>query len=141
MTSIVTASRIAIEDALRADVGMIAAFNPSKVRLYPLTPPANPTFPYGLYRIDIVGDDIECAEGAEVTVTVDWYAREADYASSAAKVEALGDAGRKALRKPLTLVGHTCDDWRFEFDRSIGDPDILTAHRSMQVTYLTTADT
>ena len=139
MSSIATAMRTAVDAALRADAGVVVAFNPSNVRLYPLAPPTNPTFPYVLYRTEIIGDDTECADGAEVTVTLDVYAREGTYALSVAKAEAIAHAVRKALTKQLTVTGHAVDDWIFEFDRQLGDPDPTTEHRSLAISYLTTA--
>lgn len=137
--SIATAVRTAVDAVLRADAPTVAAFAPSNVRLYPLAPPTTPTFPYVIYRVEVIGDDTECAAGAEVTLTLDVYAREGTYALSVAKAEAISDAARKALTKRLTLTGHAVDDWTFDFDRPIGDPDILTEHRSVQISYLTTA--
>lgn len=137
--SIAAAVRTAAEAALRADAGVVAAFSPSNVRLYPLAAPTNPAFPYALFKVEIVGDDTECAEGAEATLTVDVFARESTYAKSVEKAEAITAACRKALTRELTLVGHKCDDWLFEFDRPLGDPDVLTEHRALAVTYLTSA--
>lgn len=137
--SIAAAVRTALDAALRADAGVVAAFAPSSVRLYPLSPPTNPTFPYLLYRTEIIGDDTECAAGAEVTVILDPYARETTYVASVAKAEVIADAARKALTRRLVLTGHQVDDWIFEYDRQIGDPDQLTEHRSLAVTYQTSA--
>lgn len=139
MSSIATAVRTAVDAALRADTGVVAAFAPAAVRLYPMTPPTNPTFPYLIYRTEVVGDDTECAAGAEVTVILDPYAREATYAASVAKAEAIADAARKALTRELSLSGHQVDDFLFQYDRQIGDPDQLTEHRSLAVTYQTSA--
>lgn len=139
MSSIATAMRSAVDAALRADVGVVAAFNPSNVRLYPLAAPTNPTFPYVLYRVESIGDDTECSDGDEVTVTLDVYAREGTYAASVAKAEAISHAIRKALNRQLTLTGHQVDDWTFDFDRPLGDPAELVEHRAVQLSYLTTA--
>lgn len=137
--NIATALRTAAEAALRADAGVIAAFSPSNVRLYPLAAPMPPIFPYGLMLTDVIGDDIECGEASEVTLTLELFAREATHAESAAKVEALAGAVRKALTRKLTLTDHVVDEWQFEADRRISDPDPLTAHRSVSITYLTSA--
>lgn len=137
--SIATAMRTAVDAALRADTGVMAAFAPSAVRLYPGAPPTNPTYPYGRYRVEIIGDDTECAEGADANVTLDVYAREGTYAASVAKAEAIAGAARKALTARLPLTGHQVDEWLFEFDRPVGDPDILTEHRAVQVSYQTSA--
>lgn len=139
MSSVATAIRSAAEAVLRADAGYVAASNPSNVRLYPLASPMPPIFPYGLMLPGVVGDDTECAEGSEVTLTLELFAREATHAASVAKVEAMAGAARKALTKQLTLIGHVVDDWQFEGDRPVSDPDPLTAHRSMSITYWTTA--
>jgi hypothetical protein len=137
--NIATAVRNAVDDRLRNDARVIAAFGPSKVRLDPLAPPTNPTFPYALYRVEVVGDDTECAEGSETTVMIDVYAREATYALSVDKAEAIAGAARKALTSRLALTDHQVDDWLFEFDRPITDPDLLTEHRSLALTYQTSA--
>lgn len=135
-----TAIRTAVDTVLRADAGVVAAFAPSNVRLYPLAAPANPTFPYVIFRTEVIGDDTECADGAEVTVTLDVYARSRTYAESVARAEGIAHAVRKALTNNISVAGHVVDDWTFLFDRPVGDPDILTEHRSIAVTYLTTAD-
>lgn len=135
--NIATAVRVAVDAALRA--GTAAAFAPSAVRLYNLAPPMEPIFPYVLIRVEVIGDDTECAEGAEVNVTLEIFAREATFSESVAKVEAIAGDARKALTKKLPLDGHVMDDWLFEGDRPISDPDVLTAHRSLSITYLTTA--
>lgn len=137
--TIATALRRAAETALRADAGVIAAFTPSNVRLYALAAPMPPTFPYGLMLTDVFGDDTECGAGSEVTLTLELFAREATHATSAEKVEAMAGAVRKALTRKLSLTGHVVDDWLFEADRRISDPDPLTAHRSVSITYLTSA--
>lgn len=135
--NIATAVRVAVDAALRA--GTVAAFSPSVVRLYDLAPPMEPIFPYALIRVEVIGDDTECAEGAEVNVTLEIFAREATFSESVAKVEAIAGDSRKTLTKKLALDGHVMDDWLFEGDRPISDPDVLTAHRSLSITYLTTA--
>lgn len=137
--NIATTLRTAAEADLRADAATVAAFSPSAVRLYPLAAPMPPIFPYGLMLTDVVGDDTECGEGSEVTLTLELFAREATHAESAAKVEAMAGAARKALTKTLMLTGHVVDDWEFQFDRVVSDPDVLTAHRSVSITYLTSA--
>lgn len=137
--NIATALRTAAEAALRADTATVGAFAPSKIRLYPLAAPMPPTFPYGLMLTDVAGDDTECGEGSEVTLTLELFAREATHAESAQKVEGMAAAARKALTRQLTLAGHVVDDWEFQFDRTVSDPDVLTAHRSVSITYLTSA--
>jgi len=139
MSSIATVTRTAVDSVLRADAGVIAAFAPAAVRLYPMSPPTNPVFPYILYRIEVIGDDTECADGAEVTVVLETYARESTCAASVAKAEGVSHAARKALTRRLELTDHQIDDWTFQYDRQIGDPDNLTEHRSMAVSYLTSA--
>ena len=137
--NIATALRMAAEAILRDDVATVTAFSPSNVRLYPLASPMPPTFPYGLMVTDVAGDDTECGEGSEVTLTLELFAREDTYAESVAKVEAIAAAVRRALTAPLALTGHVVDDWFFQFDRAVSDPDVLTAHRSVAITYLTSA--
>jgi hypothetical protein len=137
--NIATALRTAAEAVLRSDAATVTAFSPSNVRLYPLAPPMPPTFPYGLMLTDVAGDDTECGQGSEVTLTLELFARADTYAESAAQVEAIAAAARRALTAPLALTGHVVDDWDFQFDRAVSDPDVLTAHRSVAITYLTSA--
>jgi hypothetical protein len=138
--SIATALRTAADAVARANAGVVAAFSPSNVRLYPLAPPTNPTFPYVLMRVEVVGDDTECADGAEAYLILDVFARETTYAASATKGEAIAGALRKALNVHLTVAGHKVDDWAFESDRPVDEPDVLTHHRNVRLRYLTTAD-
>ncbi len=137
--SVATAVRKAAEAAARADMATIAAFAPSSVRLYAKLPPENPTYPHVILRADVVGDDTECGEASEVTLTADVYAKEAIVNDGAERVEAISNALRRALTAKLTLTGHVIDDWQFEDDREVGDPDPLIAHRSLSITYLTSA--
>lgn len=139
MTHIATALRSATDATMRASASVAAAFAPSNVRLYPLAPPVNPTFPYVIYRVEIVGDDTECAEGAEAYLILDVYAREDTYLESVAKAEAIAGAARSALVTDLTLDGHKVDEWEFEGDRPVSDPDVLTEHRNVRFRYLTSA--
>lgn len=139
MTHIATTLRTATDATMRASVDVVASFAPSGVRLYPLAAPTNPAFPYVIYRVEIVGDDTECAEGAEAFLVLDVYAREDTYLASVAKAEAIAGATRKALVRALPLVGHKVDDWEFEGDRPHSDPDVLTEHRNVRIRYLTTA--
>lgn len=137
--TISTALRVAADAAMRADAGVIAAFAPSNVRLYPLTPPLPAPFPHVRYRVEVIGDDTECSEGAEAYLILDVFAREDTYVESVAKAEAIAGGVRKALNRPLTLTGHQIDDWQFEADIALGDPDQLTEHRNVRLRFLTTA--
>ena len=139
MTHIATALRTSTDATIRASAAVVAAFAPSGVRLYPLAAPTNPAFPYVIYRVEIVGDDTECAEGAEAYLVLDVYAREATYLASVEKAEAITGASRTALVRALPLVDHKVDDWEFEADRPVSDPDVLTEHRNVRIRYLTTA--
>jgi len=137
--NIATAIRTAAETALRADPATVTAFGTSAVRLYPLTTPNPPVFPYIRMLVQVIGDDTECGEGSEVNLTLEIFAREGSYEDSAETVEAIAGAARKALTRQLPLTGHVMDDWLFEGDRPVSDPDVLTAHRSVSITYLTSA--
>lgn len=139
MTHIATALRTSTDATMRASAGVVAAFAPSNVRLYPLAAPTNPIFPYGVYRVEIVGDDTECAEGAEAYLILDIYAREATYLASVVKAEGIAGAARTTLVRALPLDGHKVDDYEFESDRPVSDPDILTEHRNVRIRYLTSA--
>lgn len=139
MSDITTALRVSAEAAARASALVVAAFSPSNVRLYPLAAPTNPTFPYVVFRVEVVGDDTECAEGAEAYLLADVYARSGTYLESVQKAEAIAGALRKVWTAPLSLDGHVIDEWEFEGDRPLGDPDILTEHRNLRFRYLTMA--
>lgn len=139
MTHIATALRTSAEATARASALIIAAFAPSNVRLYPLAAPTNPTFPYVVFQVEVIGDDTECAEGSEAYLIGEVYARETTYAASVAKAEAIAGALRKVWTAKLALTDHVVDEWEFESDRPIGDPDILTEHRNVRIRYLTTA--
>lgn len=137
--NIATAIRTAVDTVLRADAATVAAFGPSAVRLYPLTTPLSPVFPYIRMLVQVIGDDGACGEENEVNLTLEIFAREGSYEASAETVEAIAGAARKALTRQLPLTGHVMDDWRFEGDRPVSDPDVLTAHRSVSINYLTSA--
>lgn len=130
---------MSLEAALKGSTEVVAAFASSAVRLYPLAAPTNAPYPFIIYRIEVVGDDTECAEGAEVYPILDVYAREATYILSVEKAEAIAGASRKALVRSLPLTGHKIDDWEFESDRPVSDPDLLTEHRNVRIRYLTSA--
>jgi len=137
--NIATAVRTAADETLRADAATIAAFGASAVRLYPLTTPNPPVFPYIRMLVQVIGDDGVCGEENEVNLTLEIFAREGSYEDSVETVEAIAGAARKALTRQLPLTGHVMDDWRFEGDRPVSDPDVLTAHRSVSINYLTSA--
>lgn len=137
--NIATAVRLAVESQLRNDAATVAAFAPGNVRIYPLAPPLPATFPYIHMAVQVIGDDTECAEGSEAVLTLEIFARDATYEASAERVETIAGAARRALVRELMLDGHVMDNWLFEGDRPISDPDVLTAHRSLSITYLTTA--
>lgn len=137
IASAAAAVRAAVTDALRADAAVLAAFAGQPVRIFDLGPPTNPSFPHLLLRVDLVGDDIECGEAEEATVTVDVYCRRDTYAESMDQADAIAHAVRRALVKKVALVGRQLIDWAFEVDRLLPDPDPHTAHRQVQVTYHT----
>ena len=139
MTHIATALRVSAEAAARASALVIAAFTPSNVRLYPLAAPTNATFPYVDFRVEVVGDDTECAEGNEAYLVADVYAREETYLASVQKAEVIAGALRRVWTAALALDGHIIDDWEFEGDRPLSDPETLTEHRNVRFRYLTTA--
>lgn len=137
--NIATAIRTAADGALRADADTITAFAGQPLRIYALASPTPPKFPYIRMLVDVIGDDTECVQGAEVTLTLEIFARSETHEASALTVEAIAGAARAALVRQLPLTGHVVDDWLFEGDRPISDPDVLTAHRSVSITYLTSA--
>ncbi|MNU34500.1 hypothetical protein D3C71_230830 [compost metagenome] len=137
--NIATAIRTAADTALRADAATVAAFGSSAVRLYPLTTPNPPVFPYIRMLVQVIGDYGTCGEENEVNLTLEIFAREGSYEESVDTVEAIAGAARKALTRELPMTGHVMDDWRFEGDRPVSDLDVLTAHRSVSITYLTSA--
>lgn len=140
MTDPSLAVQTAIETALRASGAVQGAFAPSNVRIYDMAPPIDAPFPHILIGDDdIIGDDTECGSSSEVAVTVHVYAREATPSQSRAKVKLIAGAVRTALTRQLTLEGHVCDDWIYDDTQHMTDPDRLTAHSVVRLTYWTTA--
>ena len=140
MTDPSLAIQNAIETALRASGAVQAAFAPSNVRVYDMSPPLDAPFPHILIGDDqIIGDDTECASSSEVAVTVHVYAREGTSSQSRAKVKQIAGAVRTALTRQLTLEGHVCDDWIYDDTQHMTDLDRLTAHSVVRLTYWTTA--
>lgn len=130
----------AIEAALRASAAVASAFAPSNVRLYTMLPSMEPVFPHILIGDDqVIGDDTECASSSEVAVNVHVYAREDTPANSRLKAKAIAGAVRTALTRELSLDGHVCDDWIYDDTQHLTDPDRLTAHSVVRLTYWTTA--
>jgi hypothetical protein len=128
----------AIEAALRASVPVKTEFG-GTTRLYTLSAPVGATFPYILIGEDqIIGDDIECGAASEVAVTIHVFAREATPAASRLKAKTIAGAARTALTAKLTLTGHVMIDWTFETTRHLTDPDGLTAHSVLSLSYYTT---
>ena len=140
MSDIDTASQDAVSAQLRNDAGVISAFGANDLKLYDLVAPNGAAFPYMIADYQIVGDDTECAEGSEVVVDVHIYARLETHAESVAAAKAIAGAVRRALTRKLIFAGHSTDDWTYEGTRHLRDPDSLTAHAIVTVTYLTTAD-
>jgi hypothetical protein len=127
----------AIETALRAAVAVKTEFG-GTTRLYTLSAPVGAPFPYILIGEDqIIGDDIDCGAASEVAVTVHVYARETTPAASRLKAKAIAGAVRTALTAKLTLTGHVMIDWLFETTRHLTDPDGLTAHSVVSLSYET----
>lgn len=140
MTDPSLAIQNAIEAALRTSGAVQGAFAPSNVRVYDMSPPLDAPFPHILIGDDqIIGDDTECASSSEVAVTVHVYAREGTPSQSRAKAKQIAGAVRIALTRQLTLEGHVCDDWIYDDTQHMTDPDRLTAHSVVRLTYWTTA--
>ena len=130
----------AIEAALRASPDVLAAFDATVVRIFSMAPPLGAAFPHLLIGDDqVIGDDTECASSSEVAVNVHIYAREDTPADSRRKAKILAAAVKTALNGPLTLTGHVCDDWMYDDTQHLTDPDLLTAHSIVRLTYWTTA--
>lgn len=125
----------AIEATLRADTAVKAQFG-GQTRLYTLSAPVGAAFPYILIGDDqVIGHDIECGEASTVAVTVHVYARGGTPPESRLKAKAIAACVRKALTAKLTLEGHEMIDWVFETTRHLTDPDGLTAHSVLNLTY------
>lgn len=129
----------AVEAVLRSDAGVKAQFpGGGAVRLYTLSAPTGSPFPYILIGEDqVVGDDTECSPASEITVTVHAYAREEVPAASRVKAKAIAGAMRASLSTKLSLDGHAVIDWTYETTRHLTDPDGLTAHSVVSLTYYT----
>lgn len=130
----------AVEAALRASPAITTAFAPSNIRIYTMGPSLDPIFPHILIGDDqVIGDDTECVSASEVAVTVHVYAREETPDASRTKAKAIASAVRTALTRQLLLDGHVCDDWAYEDTQHLTDPDRLTSHSVVRLTYWTTA--
>lgn len=127
----------AVEAALRGDAAVKAAFA-GVTRLYTLSAPVDAPFPHLIIGEDqVVGDDTECGPASDITVSVHVYARGADPAGGRREAKTIAGAVRAALSKALTLDGHVVIDWTYETTRHLTDPDGLTAHSVVELTYLT----
>lgn len=127
----------AIEAALRASVPVKTEFG-GTTRLYTLSAPAGAPFPHIIIGEDqVIGDDIECGAASEVVCTLHVYARETTPAASRLQAKAIAAAVRSALTTKLTVTGHVVIDWLFEGARHLTDPDGLTAHSIVTLTYQT----
>lgn len=127
----------AIDAALRTAVAVKSEFG-GTTRLYTLSAPVGALFPYILIGEDqIIGDDIECGAASEVAVTIHVFARSDTPAASRLKAKAIAAAVRTALTAKLTLTGHVMIDWTFETTRHLTDPDGLTAHSVLSLSYET----
>lgn len=132
----------AIESALRGSAAVKSAMGLTTVRLYTLIAPVdaagNAPFPHIIIGEDqIIGDDIECGAASEVAVTVHVYARAATPAATRLQAKAIAGAVRTVLTAKLTLVGHEMIDWTYETTRHLKDPDGLTAHSVVSLSYET----
>lgn len=140
MTDPSLAIQNAIEAALRTSGAVVGACAPSAVRIYDMSPPLDAPFPHILIGDDqIIGGDTECASSSEIAVTVHVYAREGTPSQSRTKAKQIAGAVRIALTRQLTLEGHVCDDWIYDDTQHMTDPDRLTAHSVVRLTYWTTA--
>lgn len=140
MTDPSLAIQNAMDAALRASGAVQGAFAPGNVRIYDMAPPLDAPFPHILIGDDqVIGEDTECGSSSEVAVTVHVYAREETPSQSRAKAKLIAGAVRTALTRQLTLDGHVCDDWIYDDTQHMTDPDRLTAHSVVRLTYWTTA--
>ncbi|WP_292052151.1 DUF3168 domain-containing protein [Brevundimonas sp. UBA5866] len=140
MTDPSLAVQAAVEAALRTSDVVQESFAPDSVRVYVMAPPLDAPFPHILIGDDqVIGHDTECASSSEVAVNVHVYAREATPVQSRAKAKRIAGAVRMALTRQLTLEGHVCDDWIYDDTQHMTDPDRLTAHSVVRLTYWTTA--
>lgn len=133
----------AIEATLRADSATKALFG-GTTRLYTLSAPLDAQgkakFPHIVIGQDqVLGDDTECGSSSEVAVTVHVYACEDTPTLSRSKAKQIAGAVRAALTTELTLEDHVMDDWIFDSIEHLTDPDGLTSHSVVRLTYLTTA--
>lgn len=125
----------AIEAALRGSMAVKEEFGGSP-RLYTLSAPVGAPYPYILIGEDqIIGDDIECGAASEVAVTIHVYARETTPVASRMKAKAISGAVRLALTAKLPLVGHEMIDWLYDGTRHLTDPDALTSHSVVSLSY------
>nr|WP_315026867.1 DUF3168 domain-containing protein [Brevundimonas diminuta] len=119
----------AVEAALRGSVALAQAMG-GRVRLYPLSPPADAPFPYLTIGEDqIVGDETECLESSEAYTTIHVWARvDGDVSESRAQAKRIGAAVRSTINRRLNVAGFEVTECEFRTARHLTDPDRRTAH-------------
>lgn len=133
MAALAAPLAVAIEATLRASPSLAAAM--SVVRLYTVVP-VNAPLPYVIVgENQIVGDDIECAEGAEAFVVIHVHAH--PNPPSIDSPNQIADAVRATLTAPFILPEHEVVEWQFDGMIPTIDPD-GSSHIRLTFRYLLT---
>jgi hypothetical protein len=123
----------AVEAALRVSTALEAAMG--TMRLYTVVP-ANAILPYIVIGDDqLIGDDTDCADGAEAFVTVNVWTKPNPPQGQTCRT--ICDLIRDILNAPLDVDGHEVVDWQFEGMNFITDPD-QSSHGIARFRYLIT---
>jgi hypothetical protein len=137
MGTLAEAFSVGQEAMLRSSTALRAAMGLDKARIYNGPVPANAVLPYVVLGEDqILGDDIECAESAEIHSTVHVWSRPEP--PTAAEAKRIGDTLIGLLKRPLVVGGYVVDEWQLESARYNTDPDGST-HGWLSFRYLITS--
>jgi hypothetical protein len=120
------------DPSLALQIALVKALKDGTVaggRIYDAIP-KDAQFPYVTIGDDqVVGDDVECAEGSEVFVRIHGWSRTVGYT----ELKRIAAAIRAALRgATLTLSGFVVNEIEFVQTQYLQDPDGLTRHSVTQ---------
>lgn len=136
MSTLAEAFSAGQEAVLRAAPALATAMGLTTARLYTVVPPDAP-LPYVVLGDDqILGDDTDCAEGAEIFATVHVWAKPNPPSSALARQ--IGGALKTILTAAFAVAGYVLDDWTLETETYVTDPDGST-HGRLVFKYLVTS--
>lgn len=108
--------------------------------------PRSPTFPYvTIGDGDTVGDDTDCYDSSEVTVTVHVWSREPDNGSGLQpgfpESKIIAGLVRSRLKQEFVLTGFSVVNAQHLVTRNFRDPDGVTSHAVIEMRYLVDHET